>query len=201
MLEADPLLHVTAEASNLTEVLEQHHASLPDVLLLNLRSRPHDDLSPLRSAHAQLPRLNTLLLGDAQDARVAQEALRSGARGLVDAEATASELATALRSVHEGGYWMGRRRVSHPAEAMTLLQREVTAERGIYGLTARELSVVECIVDGCSNKDIAHQFSITEDTVKRHLSNTFDKTGVSTRLELALFALTHRLVAPLHYAT
>jgi DNA-binding NarL/FixJ family response regulator len=49
-------------------------------------------------------------------------------------------------------------------------------------------------VEGCSNKDVARQFAISEETVKRHLSNIFDKTGVSTRLELALFAIAHKLV-------
>jgi two-component system nitrate/nitrite response regulator NarL len=53
---------------------------------------------------------------------------------------------------------------------------------------------VTCIVEGCSNKDVAKQFTISEETVKRHLSNIFDKTGVSTRLELALFAIAHKLV-------
>lgn len=56
--------------------------------------------------------------------------------------------------------------------------------------------MVACIVEGCSNRDIAKQFGLSEETVKRHLSNTFDKTGVSTRLELAMFAIAHRLVAP-----
>jgi DNA-binding NarL/FixJ family response regulator len=68
-------------------------------------------------------------------------------------------------------------------------------ERKTYGLTPRELEVVTCIVEGCSNKDIAKQFAISEETVKRHLSNVFDKTGVSTRLELALFAIAHKLVS------
>ena len=54
--------------------------------------------------------------------------------------------------------------------------------------------VVGAIVEGCSNRDIAKQFSLSEETVKRHLSNIFDKTGVSTRLELALFAIAHKLV-------
>ncbi len=67
-------------------------------------------------------------------------------------------------------------------------------ERKTYGLTPRELEVTACIVEGCSNRDVAKQFAISEETVKRHLSNIFDKTGVSTRLELALFAIARKLV-------
>jgi DNA-binding NarL/FixJ family response regulator len=61
-------------------------------------------------------------------------------------------------------------------------------------LTKRELAIVGAIVEGHSNKDIARKFSISEDTVKHHLTNVFDKAGVSSRLELALFAVHHKLV-------
>ena len=60
-----------------------------------------------------------------------------------------------------------------------------------FGLTPRELGVVREVVRGGTNRDIAATLGITEDTVKRHLTNAFNKTGVSTRLELALFALHH----------
>ena len=77
-----------------------------------------------------------------------------------------------------------------------LMQQAAVPERKTYGLTPRELDVVGCIVEGCCNRDIAKQFNISEETVKRHLSNAFDKTGVSTRLELALFAIARQVVAP-----
>ena len=76
------------------------------------------------------------------------------------------------------------------------MQQAAVPQRKTYGLTPRELEVVGCIVEGCSNRDIAKQFTLSEETVKRHLSNIFDKTGVSTRLELALFAIAHHLVEP-----
>jgi len=62
-----------------------------------------------------------------------------------------------------------------------------------YGLTPRELDIIGTIVDGCSNKDVGKTFSITERTVKHHLSNIYQKLGVSSRLELAIFALSHNL--------
>ena len=77
-----------------------------------------------------------------------------------------------------------------------LMQQAAVPQHKTYGLTPRELEVVGCIVEGCSNRDIAKQFNLSEETVKRHLSNIFDKTGVSTRLELALFAIAHTLVTP-----
>ena len=65
-----------------------------------------------------------------------------------------------------------------------------------FGLTARELDVVAAIVSGFTNREIAGKFSISEQTVKHHLRNIFDKVGVSNRLELALFAINHQLVSP-----
>jgi DNA-binding NarL/FixJ family response regulator len=62
-----------------------------------------------------------------------------------------------------------------------------------YGLTPREIEVIGLVTEGCSNKEVAFRLTITEDTVKRHLTNIFDKVGMSTRLELALFALKNKL--------
>jgi two-component system, NarL family, nitrate/nitrite response regulator NarL len=76
-----------------------------------------------------------------------------------------------------------------------LMLQAAVPERKTYGLTPRELEVVGCIVEGCSNRDIAKQYSISEERVKRHLSKVFDKTGVSTRLEVALFAIAHQVLA------
>ena len=68
-------------------------------------------------------------------------------------------------------------------------------QRKQFGLTARELEVVGAIVSGLTNREIAENFSISEQTVKHHLRNIFDKVGVSNRLELALFAINHALVS------
>jgi DNA-binding NarL/FixJ family response regulator len=63
-----------------------------------------------------------------------------------------------------------------------------------YGLTPREMEVVTAAVSGCSNKEIATQFSISEQTVKHHITSIFDKLGVYNRLELTLFAFHHGLI-------
>jgi DNA-binding NarL/FixJ family response regulator len=66
--------------------------------------------------------------------------------------------------------------------------------RSSFGLTRRETEILGTIVAGLSNKEIAQKFSLSEDTVKHHLTNIFDKVGVSSRLELALFAINNRLI-------
>ena len=65
-----------------------------------------------------------------------------------------------------------------------------------FGLTARELQIVSSIVAGFRNQDIAEHFKISAHTVKHHLTRIFDKLGVSSRLELALFAVNHAIPLP-----
>ena len=83
-------------------------------------------------------------------------------------------------------------------EAIRLIMADsnTAAKAERYRLTPRELEIVPHIAVGASNKDIAQMLSVREDTVKRHLSNIFDKLGVYSRLELALFAINHGLVEP-----
>ena len=98
-----------------------------------------------------------------------------------------------------GQYWVGHESVSDLVETLRGFippKSDVTAKK-TYGLTSRELETVSKIVAGYTNKDIAQEFSISEETVKRHLTRIFDKLGVSNRLELALFALKHELVGEL----
>jgi DNA-binding NarL/FixJ family response regulator len=143
------------------------------------------------------PEVKILLLTSTITTQQIIEALHIGARGIVLKDALAGHLKVAIRTVHAGDFWIGGKRVVNLVAALhDLMQQAAPPQRKTYGLTPRELEVVGCIVEGCSNRDIAKQFGLSEETIKRHLSNIFDKTGVSTRLELALFAIAHHLVAP-----
>ena len=175
-----------------TETLELE----PDILLLDLAMPKLPGLEAMRAIMSRSPRVKILLLTSTISTQQIIEALQIGARGIILKDSVAGDLGEALRAVLNGDYWIGGKRVVNLLTALhDLMQRAAAVpERKTYGLTPRELEVVTCIVEGCSNKDIAKQFTISEETVKRHLSNIFDKTGVSTRLELALFAISHKLV-------
>jgi two-component system, NarL family, nitrate/nitrite response regulator NarL len=153
-------------------------------------------LEAMRAIMTKSPRVKIVLLTSTITSQQIIEALQIGARGIVLKDAVVGDLGNALRAVLGGDYWIGGERVANLVKALQELMAKAAAvpERKTYGLTPRELEVVTCIVEGCSNRDIAKQFNISEETVKRHLSNVFDKTGVSTRLELALFSIAHKLV-------
>ena len=90
---------------------------------------------------------------------------------------------------------MGRESVSDLVQALREPETDsAPGPRQTFDLTARELEVLAAVVGGHTNKEIARQFSLSEDTVKHHLSNIFDKVGASNRVELTIFAVHHRLL-------
>jgi two-component system, NarL family, nitrate/nitrite response regulator NarL len=196
MLQSDPDFEVIGEASDGDEAITATLELLPDILLLDVQMPRLPGLEAMRAIMSGSPTVKILLLTSTITGQQIIEALQIGARGIVLKDTLADHLTTAIRAVSSGDYWIGGKRVVNLLGALhELMLQAAVPERKTYGLTPRELEVVGCIVEGCSNRDIAKQYSISEETVKRHLSNTFDKTGVSTRLELALFAIAHQVLA------
>ncbi|MGE5111409.1 MAG: response regulator [Acidobacteriaceae bacterium] len=197
LLESEPEFQVTGEAGDGVEALQLAHQLKPDILLLDLAMPRMPGLETLRELSSQGAQVKTILLTAAIEKRQIIEALQMGARGVIMKDAATTLLMKGIRTVMNGQFWVGREAV---ADMVTYL-REKAAQQPpppakAYGLTKRELEILSTIVSGLSNKEIAQKFSLSEDTVKHHLTNIFDKVGVSSRLELALFAINHRLVEP-----
>jgi DNA-binding NarL/FixJ family response regulator len=155
-------------------------------------------LGALQKLEAAGSSVRTILLTAQIERAEIVTALQLGARGVVLKEVATQTLLKCIQCVTEGQYWVGRAGVADLVQTL----REMTAasngndeeKRPLFSLTKRELDIVGAIVKGLTNKDIARAFSISEDTVKHHLTNIFNKAGVSNRLELALFAVHHKLV-------
>jgi DNA-binding NarL/FixJ family response regulator len=196
MLESEPGFEVVGEAEDGDVAITETLGLEPDIHLLDVQMPRLPGLEALRAIMSKSPRVKIIMLTSTISTQQIIEALQIGARGIVLKDAVAGDLSKSMRAVLSGDYWIGGERVVNLVAALNELMKQAAAapEKKTYGLTPRELEVVTCIVEGCSNKDVAKQFSISEETVKRHLSNIFDKTGVSTRLELALFAIAHKLV-------
>ena len=196
MLQTDDGFTVVGEAGDGDEAITETLDLLPDILLLDLNMPRLPGLEAMRAIMSGSPSVKIILLTSTVTPQQIIEALQIGARGIVLKDALADHLTNAIRTVVSGDYWIGGKRVVNLVGALhDLMKQAAVPERKTFGLTPREMEVVGCIVEGCSNRDIAKQFTLSEETVKRHLSNIFDKTGVSTRLELAMFAIAHRLVA------
>jgi two-component system, NarL family, nitrate/nitrite response regulator NarL len=197
MLNTDDTFEVVGEASDGKEAIARTLALSPNILLLDLSMPNMPGLETMRAIMTDSSRVKILLLTASITPQQIVEALQIGARGILTKDALIDERRTAIGAVFEGDYWIHGKRVSNLVGALReLILQAIVPNRQTYGLTPRELEIVGCIVEGCANRDIAKQHNISQETVKRHLSNIFGKTGVSTRLELALFAITHQVVIP-----
>lgn len=164
----------------------------PDVLLLDLSLPDMSGLEVMRELDLPHARVRVILLTAAVDNAQVLEALRLGARGLVLKEAAGAMLIKSIRCVMQGEYWFGRDTVPNLVAAL----RRLTASEPpspADTLTTRELRVIDGVVEGRTNRDIAAELGVSEQTVKNHLTHIFDKLGVSSRLELALYATERKL--------
>src|SRR6201998_1479940 len=197
LLEAESDFKVLGEASDGAEAVKLARQLKPDILLLDLAMPKHPGLEALRdlSMPANASPVRVILLTAAAEKSQIVEALQLGARGVVLKDSATQLLLKAIQTVMAGEYWGGPGRGSNLVQYLrTLMQSSHDeARQKKFGLTPRELEIVSAVVAGYSNKEIAEYFKISEDTVKHHLSNIFDKLGVSTRLELALFAVNQSL--------
>ena len=196
LLVAERDFEVVGEAADGEEAARKVRDLRPDMLLLDVAMPGTDGLDALQEiGRDQTTR--TLLLTGAIEESVLVAALRLGARGIVMKHAATSLLIKAIRGVMAGQYWVGKDRVPGIVEALRpLLEKERSSGRDQFGLTERELEVTAAIVAAYPNRDIAAKLRISEETVKHHLTNIFEKLGVSNRLELALFAMNKHLSLP-----
>ena len=194
-LEVEPGFRVVGEVECGGQAIELTRRLKPDILLLDLAMPRVTGLEALRALSAAAAPVRTIVLAAAIEPRQVVEALRLGARGIMVKDSAAPLLIRSIYTVMAGQYWVGHGAVSDLVKALRELvpQQAARIAKRTFGLTERELEVVAEVVAGCTNKEIAEKFSISEDTVKHHLSNIFDKLGVSTRLELALFAVNQSL--------
>ena len=196
LLEAEPDLKVIGEARDGAEAVKLARQLKPDIMLLDLAMPRHPGLEALRElSNGGANSVRVILLTAAAEKKEIVEALQLGARGIVLKDSASQSLLKAIHTVMAGEYWVGRESVSNLVQYLrTLVQASgEDAKQKKFGLTPRELEIVSAVVAGFANKEIAEYFKISEDTVKHHLSNIFDKLGVSTRLELALFAVNQSL--------
>ena len=193
LLEVEPGFDVVGEARDGVEAVELACVLRPDLVLLDLAMPRMEGLDVIRELTRRGIGARLILLTASITRSRIVEALRDGAHGVIMKEAASDLLFRAVRSVMAGQTWVDRDTV---ADLLHYMRGQSPADAPRKRLTPREQQVVAAVASGLTNKDIARQFSVSEDTIKHHLSSIFDKVGVSNRLELALAAIEHGLIDP-----
>ena len=185
---------VVAEAPDGRQAIDAVTKLRPDVLLLDLLMPNTPGLEALREITDKDAKLRTIVLTSSINKRQIVEALQLGARGIL-LKSTLDQLFQCIAAVRMGEYWIDGQRTANVMQILQQLsQQERTESKNNYGLTDREMEVVQLVCEGLGNKEIAERLQIAGETVKRHMTNIFNKVGMSSRLELALFAIDHQLV-------
>jgi DNA-binding NarL/FixJ family response regulator len=197
-LEED--FEVVAQAQDgrqVLDVLQQHE---PDILLLDLKMPGLDGLATLQRIQVSKNKTRVIVLTASDDKNEFVQAMKLGTSGIVLKQTATELLIKSIRKVHAGEIWLD----SHTTAAV--IRQFVAADetpvpapsaahrdRERSPLSQREREIVALVAQGFKNKEMAEKMFISEQTVKNHLHNIFDKLGVSDRLELALYAIHNNL--------
>ncbi len=196
LLEAERGIQIVGEAVDGEETVKVVRQLKPHVLLLDLSLPKLSGLEVLAELSKLELQTRTIMLTAAIEREQVVEALQLGVRGIVLKHSALQLLLKSIRCVNDGQYWVDQEGVSDLIHAL----RRMKPSRGVseaprnFGLSSREMEVIALIVAGYTNKDLARELGISENTAKHHLTNIFDKLGVSNRLELVLYAVDHGLV-------
>ncbi|HYA64566.1 MAG TPA: response regulator transcription factor [Candidatus Sulfotelmatobacter sp.] len=190
-LARDPHFEVIESAPNGAAVLQLLKREDPQIALMSAaldgnHSRGYDLVREIRS---QSPATRVIVLLDASEKTPVIESFRAGAQGVFCRTEPFRLLNRCIQCVHQGQIWASSSELQYVLEALARPAfPHLSTDRGSL-LSARETDVVRCLVEGLTNREIARRLKLTEHTVKNYLFRIFDKLGVSSRVEVVLFAL------------
>ena len=194
---------VVAQAQDGREVLDVLQQTEPDILLLDLKMPGLDGLGTLQRLQVAKGKTRVIVLPASDDKNEFVQAMKLGTSGIVLKQTATDQLIKSIRKVHAGEIWLDshttaaviRQFVANEDAAPMPLQQMSSSprERERSPLSQREREIVALVAQGFKNKEMAEKMFISEQTVKNHLHNIFDKLGVSDRLELALYAIHNNL--------
>jgi DNA-binding NarL/FixJ family response regulator len=181
----------TDDAEELARLAVKHR---PNVILLDLKLRNHSAIEALKLIAALKTDARPIILTDTIERSEIIDGLLCGARGVIRKEEPSQMLFKSIRAVAEGQYWVSRNGVIDLVKNLQSLTLKVAgnARKQTDSLSIHQQLIIQLILDGYSNKEIAQELSISERTVKYHLKRIFRKFGVSGRMELVQQTLKNR---------
>ena len=200
-LKRHACFNVIDSATTSQEAINVACSSSVDVALISatLADGPMSGLGALRRIRECRPEVRSVILYDAMDKNLAVTAFQAGARGVFSlGQSTFMALCRCVQQVHAGQIWANSSELSEVIEAFSqLVPLRIVNADGVRLLTKREEEVVQLVAEGLQNREIATMLKLSEHTIKNYMFRIFDKLGVSSRVELALYAVcsTKRVLA------
>ena len=195
LLSAEADFEIVTEASSASLLLSSMATSRPDIVLISTPLEPSPGPDVFAIIQNSFPEIKVIVLSGASDQDEFVRNVRLGARGIVQKSTSGSMLIKAIRKVQDGEFWLDRSTTAEVVRHFSERRAEIDEPRVSVGrlpsLSRREREIVNLVTHGLRNKELAERLKISEQTVKNHMHNIFDKLGVSDRLELALYAIHH----------
>jgi NarL family two-component system response regulator LiaR len=182
-------LELVGEAKNGFEAVKLCREKKPDVVLMDLMMPEMDGIAATRAILADCPEIKIIAMTSFEDEQLVQGVLAAGAISYLIKNVTSDELAKAIREAASG------RSTLSPEAARVLVQATRPTKQPLFDLTEREQEVLNLVVQGRSNQQIADALVISIATVKAHISNILSKLQVSSRAEAINYAIKHKLVS------
>jgi DNA-binding NarL/FixJ family response regulator len=179
---------VALETSALQKFMQSNRA---DVVLIAGNHLP--DLNLLRWLRVSYPKVAPVLLAESDDRELVVNAFRAGAKGIFLFDQTPFPmLCKCIHCVFRGQIWINRLQMNYVLDALADVPTlRVVNSNGRFLLTPREEQVVALVADGLTNRGVAVELGLSEHTIKKYLLRIFDKVGISSRVELVLYAMSH----------
>jgi DNA-binding NarL/FixJ family response regulator len=193
-------ISVVGVSNDSAEAIREVENRQPDIALINthLRDGQMTGYRVLQGLPSACPKTAAIMMIPACDRDLIIDAFRGGARGIFCRFEAPKLLSKCIRTVHGGQIWANNQNLIFLLEYLTQLKplRLVKSGGGMRLLTPREAEVVHLLTEGMSTREISHKLGVTEHTIRNYLSNTYEKLGVSSRVELALYAVTREDMVP-----
>jgi DNA-binding NarL/FixJ family response regulator len=192
--------HVTTCQLDTAAILQSVSVKTPRVALLSLSptASPPETLMILRRFHLTHPEVPKVLLAESCDRELVVNAFRSGARGIFTiTDSNMRTLCKCLLRVAAGQIWANTEQLTYLVELVSEVPSLRVVNAGGHSLlTPREEQVVALVAEGLANREIARELNLSEHTIKKYLFRVFEKLGISTRVELVLYAINNGAPRP-----
>lgn len=196
LLEREPAFRVVGAVGRVQDALGLSVCEPPDIILFEPHGLEINEDTPITQIRAALPHVRLILVTQSSDKSLYHRAVQLGAIGIVTKDQPAETLIKAIHKVYAGEAWLDRSMVANVITRWAYEQTSISNDpekRRIALLSPREKEVIRLVAMGLKNKAIAKRLSISEHTVRHHLTSIFTKLQVADRLELMIFAHRHEL--------